>query len=137
MSEAQAPAVNTGYLTIEQIRAVNDHQEVDVPVPEWGGKVRVRSLSTGEKQEFEQGMIKVKGKQRDVNLKNLRERLIVKALVQPRMTQTDIQMLSEKNALPVSRIYDVAAALSGLSDDDVESLVGKSETTQENSSSSS
>jgi hypothetical protein len=137
MTTMEPQPASAGYLTIEQIRAVNDERQQDVDVPEWGGKVRVRSLTTGEKQEFEQGMIKIKGKHRDVNLQNLRERLIVKALVHPQMSQADIRWLAEKNSLPVSRVYDVAAALSGLSDDDVEDLVGKSETTQESSSSSS
>ena len=58
------------------ILAAQDLQTEDVEVPEWGGAVRVRSLTGRERDAFEASMIRGEGRDRKVDLTNMRARLV-------------------------------------------------------------
>lgn len=127
-------------LTRDQIFAADDRQIEFVKVPEWGGDdpeagVFVRGLSGADRDSFEMGMLESKrdskGRQRqEVNLRNLRAKLIVRCAVdsdnaaaaQPLFTLVDIEPLGRKSAAALQRVYAVAQRLSGLSNEDVEEL---------------
>jgi hypothetical protein len=120
-------------LSKDQIWQANDITFEDVPVPEWSppgqvGHVRLRGLMGNERDEFEaKSLKKVKGGQREVEIKNLRARLIAACAISedgsPLFTAGDVMRLSQKSAVPLERLFKVAQRLSGLSDDDVEELV--------------
>jgi hypothetical protein len=115
-------------LSKEQIWQANDITWEDVPCPEWGGEVRLRGLQGNERDEFEaKSLKKGKGGQREVEIKNLRARLIAACAINddgsPLFTAGDVLRLSQKSAVPLERLFKVAQRLSGLSDDDVEELV--------------
>ena len=57
------------------ILCANDLQTEDVEVPEWGGAVRVRSFTGRERDAFEASMVRGEGKDRKVDLTNMRARL--------------------------------------------------------------
>ena len=126
------------YLTKEEIQKVEDRVYEDVETQEWGGQVRVRSLSGVERDAFETSVLTGKGKHRDVNLKNLRAKLValsvVDAMGAPLFTETDIKWLGEKNACALNKIFDAAQRLSGLREEDMEELVKNSETVQSDDS---
>lgn len=120
-------------LSKDQIWQANDITFEDVPVPEWSppgqvGHVRLRGLMGNERDEFEaKSLKKGKGGQREVEIKNLRARLIAASAIgedgAPLFTTGDVLRLSQKSAVPLERLFKVAQRLSGLSDDDVEELV--------------
>ena len=103
------------YLTKEAILAVDDRLYEDVEVPEWrteGAKdalVRVRSLSGMELDKFQASILTGKGKNRDVNLKALRSKLVALTVVDglgvPIFSDADIQALGNKNAGALNRIF--------------------------------
>lgn len=63
-----------GLLTREQILKAQDRTYKDVSCPEWGGKVRIQSLSGAERDQFEESILGQKSKDgtREVVTKNLR-----------------------------------------------------------------
>jgi hypothetical protein len=113
-------------LTRDQILAADDITTEDVEVPEWGGTVRVRGMSGTERDAFEAASLKGKGKNRDVNLANLRARLVAASIVdeqgQKLFDARDVAALGRKSAAALGRVFDVAQRLAGLSDEDVDEL---------------
>lgn len=117
-------------LTREDILAAKDTKIEPVEVPEWGGMVFVRGLSGTDRDSFELAMIEQRGKKQEVNLRNLRAKLIVRCAVdsddpdtaQPIFKIEDIPALGRKSAAALQRVYTVAQRVSGLSNEDVEEL---------------
>lgn len=114
-------------LSREDILSIEDRTTEDVPVPEWGGTVRVRSLTGAERDAYEAGIVQVSGNgTKKINLKNLRGRLVSLTCVDEDgnrlFTDEDAIALGEKSASALERLFDVARRLSGLSEDDVEEL---------------
>lgn len=113
-------------LTREAILKVHDIATSTVAVLEWGGEVLVRGLSGAERDAFENAMIQGRGKNRRMNLANLRARLVAIAVVDEQgnrlFTDADIAALGEKSAAALERVFDVARNLSGLSEKDVDEL---------------
>ena len=114
-------------LTKEAILAAEDRQTEDVAVPEWGGTVRVRSLSGAERDAYEAHIVQVRGDgSKRVNLKNLRGKLVSLSVVDEDggrlFSDEDADALGDKSAAALERVFDVARRLSGLSEDDVTEL---------------
>lgn len=123
------------------ILAADDQHVEDVAIPEWGVTVRIKGMTAAERDDFEASRIVGKGKNRDVNLKNMRASLLVRVLCDPKtdeklFTKFDIEALGGKSAGVLDRLFDRAQVLSGIRDEDVEELVGNSETGQSDDSSS-
>lgn len=120
-------------LTKEQILKVKDIETRTVSVPEWGGDVLVRGMTGIERDAFEAKILDQSGKKTKVNLQNARARLVAITVVDENgnrlFTENEIVLLGTKSATALSRVYDVAASLSGISDDDIEELLGNSEAT--------
>lgn len=123
----------TTVLSRETILAALDLQIEWVEVPEWGAEgagVFVRGLTGADRDAFEMDMIQGKGKKAEINLRNLRAKLVVRSAVdsndpataQPIFKIEDIEPLGRKSAAALQRIYGVAQRLSGLSEEDVEEL---------------
>jgi hypothetical protein len=129
-------------VTREDILNENDMIIESVVVPEWKGRtIFVRSLSGGERDSFEDSIMKerrVRGKngrattERVVDPKRIRAKLAVLACCNgpddatPFFKATDVEALAKKNGAALDRIYDVAARLAGITDADVDELVKKS-----------
>jgi hypothetical protein len=116
-------------------------------VPEWGGDVIVRGL-TGEELDAYQATIRQmrprldgKGMEPVLIQDNMRAKLLVKCLVNEAgerlFTDQDASALGAKNGSVLDRLYDVAARLSGLSDEEKEEMEGNSETPTPDGDSSS
>lgn len=117
-------------LTKDQILSASDMPTRDVEVPEWGGTVRVRSLTAAERDEFEASVAQA-GPDGKSNLKNVRARLCMRALVDDAgsqmFSQGDIALLGRKSAKALDRVFDAARELSGMRKEDVEGLAKNSE----------
>lgn len=118
------------FLGREAILAKADIPTRELFVPEWETWVRVKGLNGRERDEFEVSITVGKGKNRDVNMRNMRAKLIVLSVVDERgaalFTEGDVEALGAKSAAALEKIFDVARELSGLSDQDVEELLKNS-----------
>jgi len=111
-----------------------------VPVPELGaGKVAiVRGLSGTERDKYQAELINQKGKHSKVMLDDVSAKLVCKCLV----TEDGVRQFQDHEVAQVGairgdvlkRLYDVAARLSGITDEEVEEL-GKSSLTPSGTSS--
>jgi len=113
-------------LSRDAILAADDHEYEVVPCPEWGGEVRLRSLTGAERDAYEQSLVQTRGKSREMNLRNARAKLVALCAVDENgnrlFSDQDVAALGRKNAKPLDRLFDAARRLAGLSEDDVDRL---------------
>ncbi len=136
----------TPLLSREQILAQKGKLLVrDVPVPEWGGTVRIRELTSKERVQVEMSMVRQSkgsgGAQANLDsYPMLRGRVLARTIVndalRPLFTEADIADLTELAAGPIERLFEIACAMSGLSQQDVDTMVGEFVTTPNGGSSS-
>lgn len=126
-------------LSKNEILTANDLRTVDVSVPEWGGEVRVKTLTGAERDQYEADSVKIKGNRREL-VGNLRARLIAMCAVDENgqlvFTRADVLKLGQKSAPALERVFEAAANLNGMTDEDVEELAGNFDGTQDESSTS-
>ena len=104
-----------------------DMETVDVDVPEWGGVVRIKSLTGQERDAFEASLFVGEGAKRKQNLKNLRSRLVATTLVDEsgnRLFSDDASVLelSKKSAAALNRVFEAAQKLNGMTGAEAEAL---------------
>jgi hypothetical protein len=114
-------------LSKDEIFSADDRRFEIVKVPEWGGEVRVRSLTGRERDEFESTTYNTKGGKVKENFDNFRARLIAKCVVDEDgklvfTNRAEIAMLGNKSAAALQRIFNKCQELNGLTNEDVEEL---------------
>lgn len=120
----------TQYLSAEAILGSDDLEYRDVPVPEWGGTVRVRELPGTERDKFEQQFVGKDGASvRAEGMEGFRSRLAAASIVDEHgkplfRSAAETKRLGEKSARALQRVCDVALELSKMSEDDVKELTG-------------
>ena len=86
----------------------------------------VHQFPGGTKDQYEASIIQQNGDNRKVNLLNARAKLIVLCAVdgtgRPLFTTEDVKALGAKNAKVISRLFDAARKLAGMTEEDVEKL---------------
>ncbi len=101
-----------------------------VSVPELGGRLHVRVLSGAERDAWEATIVETRGKDRVVNLRNIRARLAAlcccDAAGKRMFTDAQAEALGRKSARALERIFSAARKVNGLSEEDVEELAGNS-----------
>jgi len=128
---AEAPEMNdVGELTAQDILSANDEVIEKVEVPEWKGHLWVRGLTGAERDAFEASILEGRGKNRQVNLKNFRAKLVAAAAINKNgerlfTSPGQVEALGKKNARALQRVFDVAQELSGLSETDVDELTAE------------
>lgn len=114
------------FLKKEAIFGIQDIAIEKVEVPEWEGHVFVKGLTGAERDKFEASIMTVRGKERTVDMSNIRAKLASLTICDDagvRMfSEGDIQMLGEKSASSLQRIFEVAQKLSRIGDDDLKEL---------------
>ena len=119
-------------LTRDDILQADDLERRLVEVPEWGGSVWVRALRGDEYDEFQASILEGKGTNRQVNVRNLRAKLVVRAVVNEEgerlFDDADFEKVGKKSSAALNRLFTVAQELSAVDGDEVEALVGNSET---------
>ena len=115
-------------LNKEQIKGVSDLETQDIEVQEWGGTVRLKSLTGAERDRFEASVVQGQGRNTTVNMQNLRAKLVAQSAIgedgKPLFTEEDVKWLGEKSAKALNRLFNAAQSLSGLSESDVKELAG-------------
>ena len=110
-------------LSRDAILAAEDTRTQEVEVPEWGGSVLVRGMTGRERDEFESSMLIQAAGQTARDLRNTRAKLVAKCAVDDDgarlFTDGDVTALGEKSAAALVRVFEVAARLSGLDEEDV------------------
>lgn len=98
-----------------------------VEVPEWGGSVKVSTMSGFARDRFEADIAQVNGK---INTKNIRAKLAIATIVdehnKPLFDEKDIEALGNKSCAALDRVFAVAQKLNLISDKEVETLAKNS-----------
>src|SRR3954454_2789404 len=110
----------TNLLTRAAILAA-DLQFEDVPVPEWGGTVRVWALSGLRRARYLAAQFDDAGKLRDADRSDavLASFSIGDETGEPLFTVEDVEALADKSAAAIARVTEVAQRLSGFRKADV------------------
>lgn len=103
----------------------------DADTPPEDAYVIVRTLTGHERDAWEKSLTVGKGHKAKVSLDDIRAKLAVATCVddegRPIFTgESDIAELSQRTCLPLSRVFDAASKLNGLSKEDVDELMGES-----------
>jgi len=109
-------------LTKEQILSADDLRHVDVDVPEWGGTIRLQTITARDRQKFHSGG--TKGAMDD-----FMERFIVACAIDEKgkllFNSEDVKALSAKSAIALNRVFEAAVELNGMSQRGVEDIQGE------------
>lgn len=124
-AEDTTPDVATGA-TIEGVLALLDRaailtaEDIEhriVPVPEWGGAVRVRGMTGSERDSYDAESYRM-GQAGAAAITDFRVRRVARCLVDADgkrlFTDADVVALGKKNGAVIDRLDDVVAELSGL-----------------------
>ena len=122
------------FLTAEQILAADDMQFVDVDVPEWGGKVRVTSLSAKSRDEYESSLVLFgPDGSSEAALDNLRAKLCTVCMVNENgerlFLDAAVDALGQKSCAALDRVFEVAKNLNRIGVKEIEELVKNSDET--------
>jgi hypothetical protein len=116
------------YLTKEEFLKKRPVRFEDVEIPEWDAKVRVKELMSSARDKWEQSNLQDAGKgQMKLRLQNARARLVAASVIDPDsgelvFTDEDVLAIGGQSAAVIDRIYDVAARLSGITENDLEEI---------------
>lgn len=113
-------------LNREQILAANDVKTRVVEVPEWGGSVIVRGLTSLER---DRAIARMMNDKNQVDLNRLGEfRVMIAAMAMideqgnPLFTEKDVDLLGKKSWSAIERISDAVLELSGMTQASLEQL---------------
>lgn len=114
-----------GLLTASDILEADDIRSEYVEVPEWGGTVKIQGL-TGEQRNRVGALMRAESKKtsEEEALSYFQMRIAAASMVDEDgkrvFSQNDVAKLAKKSAAAIQRVYDVAAKLSGIGDEEVE-----------------
>ena len=128
----------SNVLSKEAILKANDLPSRTIPVPEWGGDVIVKTMTGTEKDAWENSLIKGKGKNMRIDQSDVRSKLCVRVLVDEKgqrlFSDNEFPLLGRKSSKAIEKVVEVAQELNGVSDEDIEGLVGNLNAAQSGSS---
>lgn len=109
------------FLTKDQIFAVQLRTD-EVPIPEWGGSIRIREMTAKEMQENGRFVIRPDGKVDYSKAVQVPVQMCLKMVVdeagQRLFTDGDIPRLEQMHASAVTKIANAVRKLSGMVDED-------------------
>lgn len=100
-----------------------------VEVEEWGGVLRLQTLTGKERDDFEDSLSTQRGSAKaKSNMKNVRARLIAMVAVDEAgellfTNSREVEALGDGQVGPLQKVWNVAQAMNGFSDADLASLV--------------
>ena len=116
-------------LTLDQILEAEDRATRVVPMPEWGGDVRITVMSGADRDAFEASLLPEKNGKPSAKMQNFRARLISKCLVDEEgkclVPPAKVEQLGKKSASALSRLFDECRELNGMSEKDISRLYGR------------
>ena len=115
-------------LTKDEILKADDIITESIDVPEWNGKVIIKTLTGSERDSFEQSVTSEPGK---TNLADVRAKLCSLIIVDKDGNQLfnkmDVVALSKKSGAALDRIFEAGLKLNSMAPGDVEDLAKNSE----------
>jgi len=119
----------TTLLTRDAILAVDDLPTADVEVPEWGGCVRIRTMTGAERDNLENSLERARSKPGGLDVTGVKARLAILTMVdmegEAMFTIADLPALQNKSGGAIDRLFKAAQDLNALGDDAVEELAGE------------
>jgi hypothetical protein len=117
----------------------NDLPVSYVHTPEWGIALEIdpaqcyvciRSLTGAERDAYESSLLVGKGRNRQMNFNNARAKLVALTMIDPDTHERlfadhEVAQLGQRSAAALDRVWNASRKLSGLSEEDVEDLVGE------------
>lgn len=126
------------FLSKEDIFKADDMDYEVVDVPEWGGKVKVKTMTGTERDAFETSLFETKGVNVSGNMSNMRAKLIASCATHENgdrlFSEKDIKKLGNKSAKALDRLFSVAQKLNGIGTSEVEELTKNSDGEEADSS---
>lgn len=122
------------FLTVGEILDVKDIPTHDEYVPEWKGWVHIVGLDGKEAARFSKRLMRiVNGKPIAQGMDNFMAKLLAETIRHPQtnermFTEEQIGALGEKSARVLKRLFEIAANLSGMSEEAKEEAEKNSET---------
>lgn len=117
------------YLTAQDALNAEDRKFIDMDIPEWGGKVRIGTISGKARDRYELLALNPDGK---FNNYNIRAHLVASCLYDESgkllFSEKDIDKLGDKSCVVLDRIYTEALKLSQIGREAVEELAKNSQT---------
>ena len=114
-----------GLLGRAAILAAEDRPFRDVEVPEWGGTVRIRSISGSDRDQFEAALLAARKHGADT-APNVRASFAAYCIVDEGgnriFSEGDIDALGDKSAAALERVFAAIQELNALSEADVAEL---------------
>ena len=114
-------------LNKEEILKASDLRFEELEVKEWGGSVRIRTMTGSERDDFESAVLEVKGENIKTNTQNFRAHLLARTLCDADnkllFKPADVNSLGGKAAGVLDKLVTVAVRLNGLSKTEVDELV--------------
>jgi len=116
-------------LSKDEILAKSDLPFEDVDVPEWGGTVRVRTMTGTERDSWESSVYINKGESIEINREQFRAQLLARVIVNEKgdrlFTDKEISALSGKSSKALDRLFVVAQELNAVGRKEAEDLKKK------------
>jgi len=113
-------------LTKDQIFSAEDLKTIEVDVPEWGGKIKLRTMTGQEREAYFRRLMKHKA---DEIPKDMFQTLVIICAVDdkgnPLFTFDDLPELAKKNGAILDRLTKAAGDLNGLTDKSIDNLSGE------------
>ena len=121
--------MTTPLLSKAAILAAQDLPTEDVNVPEWGGPVRVRTMTGAERDAMGAMISKDAGAgEGKTNQTAFRSIVLMHTIVgdddQPMFERADLDAIGSKNGAVLDRLFRVADRLNGITSDAVEAAKG-------------
>ena len=112
MTRTAAIAAPTVLPLLEDAASILDLPDLtseEVEVPEWGFRLRVRSLTGTERDAFEASLLQTRGKDREINLRNMRAKLVAQSVRKADdsrvFSDAQVEALGRKNAAALQRVF--------------------------------
>jgi hypothetical protein len=112
------------FLNKEQILGADDRKYVDVEVPEWGGTVRIGSMSADELLEYEE-LTEANGMDRNDKMAAVLVRAIRDEEGRRLFTDEDIPSLKRKHPNVLLTLFRRAFELNKIGEDSAEKIQGE------------
>lgn len=105
-------------LSREQVLQSSDVIERIVDVPEWGGEVKIKTLTKGRQLAMRKAAM-VDGKADEDRLEVL---IFMACVVEPQFTESDFEALKDKSASAMDRVLKEIYAGSGMTKEDAKAI---------------
>lgn len=121
------------FLNKEAILSANDAEYEEIEVPQWGGIVRMRTLTGTERDRFESYFIEEKDGAKKTE-KNLRAKLLQMVIIgedgKQLFTEKEIHLLGQKSGKILGNLFYKAQRMNGMTKEDMQELMGNSKEDQ-------